>query len=95
MAKIEELFSELEAGEESLRLARRQLGIYRQSLLKQAFEGKLTQTWRAQNPDQLESPDQLLARIQPTGDPSTKSNSSSQNEISGSWEDAVKLDISR
>ena len=42
VAKIEELFSELDAGEESLRVARRQLGVYRQSLLKQAFEGKLT-----------------------------------------------------
>lgn len=64
VAKIEELFSELEAGEESLRAARRQLGVYRQSLLKQAFEGKLTETWRAENPDKLESPAQLLARIQ-------------------------------
>lgn len=42
VAKIEELFSELDAGEESLRKAQRQLGVYRQSLLKQAFEGKLT-----------------------------------------------------
>lgn len=49
VAKIEELFSELEAGEASLRKARRQLGVYRQSLLKQAFEGKLTQKWRTQN----------------------------------------------
>ena len=64
VAKIEELFSELEAGEESLRQARRQLGVYRQSLLKQAFEGKLTAQWRKQNPDLLESPDQLLTRIQ-------------------------------
>jgi type I restriction enzyme S subunit len=64
VAKIEELFSELDAGEESLRRARRQLGVYRQSLLKQAFEGKLTAHWRAQNPDLLESPDQLLTRIQ-------------------------------
>ena len=64
VAKIEELFSELDAGEESLRRARRQLGVYRQSLLKQAFEGKLTAPWRAQNPDLLESPDQLLTRIQ-------------------------------
>lgn len=64
VAKIEELFSELEAGEESLRVARRQLGVYRQSLLKQAFEGKLTAQWRTQNPAQLESPAQLLTRIQ-------------------------------
>ena len=54
VAKIEELFSELEAGEESLRVARRQLGVYRQSLLKQAFEGHLTAKWRTQNPDKLE-----------------------------------------
>jgi type I restriction enzyme S subunit len=64
VAKIEELFSELDAGEESLRVARRQLGVYRQSLLKQAFEGKLTAQWRTQHPDLLSSPDQLLARIQ-------------------------------
>ena len=64
VAKIEELFSELEAGEASLRKARRQLGVYRQSLLKQAFEGKLTSKWRTQNPDKLESPASLLARIQ-------------------------------
>ncbi len=51
VAKIEELFSELDAGEESLRRARHQLGIYRQSLLKQAFEGKLTAHWRTQNHD--------------------------------------------
>jgi type I restriction enzyme S subunit len=64
VAKIEELFSELDAGEESLRVARRQLGVYRQSLLKQAFEGKLTEKWRTQNPHLLESPEQLLKRIQ-------------------------------
>jgi type I restriction enzyme S subunit len=63
IAKIEELFSELDAGEENLRKARRQLGVYRQSLLKQAFEGKLTAAWRDQNPHLLESPEQLLARI--------------------------------
>ena len=64
VAKIEELFSELEAGEESLRVARRQLGVYRQSLLKQAFEGHLTAKWCTQNPAKLESPTALLARIQ-------------------------------
>lgn len=62
--KIEELFSELDAGEESLRRARRQLGVYRQSLLKQAFEGKLTAKWREEHPELLESSDQLLDRIQ-------------------------------
>lgn len=64
VAKIEELFSEMDAGEESLRRARQLLGVYRQSVLKQAFEGELTALWRKHNPHLLESPDQLLARIQ-------------------------------
>jgi type I restriction enzyme S subunit len=46
VAKIEELFSELDKGIESLKTAREQLNAYRQSVLKYAFEGKLTQKWR-------------------------------------------------
>jgi type I restriction enzyme S subunit len=42
VSKIEELFSELDKGVESLRKAQRQLKTYRQSVLKSAFEGKLT-----------------------------------------------------
>lgn len=42
VAKIEELFSELDKGIESLKTARAQLKVYRQTLLKHAFEGKLT-----------------------------------------------------
>jgi len=42
VAKIEELFSELEKGVESLTTAREQLKAYRQSVLKHAFEGRLT-----------------------------------------------------
>lgn len=64
VAKIEELFSELDKGVENLRIAQQQLKVYRQALLKHAFEGKLTADWRAQNPDKLESSDALLARIQ-------------------------------
>ncbi|UPQ82757.1 restriction endonuclease subunit S [Pseudomonas knackmussii] len=64
VAKIEELFSELDKGVENLRTAQLQLKVYRQALLKHAFEGKLTAEWRAQNPEKLESADALLARIQ-------------------------------
>lgn len=46
VAKIEELFSELDAGTASLTRARAQLKTYRQALLKAAFEGKLTAPWR-------------------------------------------------
>ena len=61
--KIEALFSELDAGEASLTRARSQLALYRQSLLKSAFQGKLTADWRAANPDKLEPPETLLSRI--------------------------------
>lgn len=63
VAKIETLFSELDKGIESLKTAREQLKVYRQAVLKHAFEGKLTAHWREQNKDRLETPNQLLARI--------------------------------
>ena len=63
VAKIEELFSELDKGIESLKTARAQLKVYRQAVLKDAFEGKLTAKWRDENKDKLEKPEQLLARI--------------------------------
>ena len=63
VAKIEELFSELDKGTQSLKTARAKLDVYRQALLKHAFEGKLTAQWREENKDKLEKPEQLLARI--------------------------------
>lgn len=42
VSKIEELFSELDKGIEDLKTAQLQLKTYRQSVLKWAFEGKLT-----------------------------------------------------
>ena len=43
VSKIEELFSELDKGIENLHLAQQQLKTYRQSVLKWAFEGKLSE----------------------------------------------------
>ena len=63
VATIEELFSELDKGIESLKTARAKLDVYRQAVLKHAFEGKLTAQWREENKDKLETPEQLLARI--------------------------------
>jgi len=63
VAKIEELFSELDQGVASLKTARQQLKVYRQSLLKNAFEGKLTAAWRTAHPDQLETAAALQQRI--------------------------------
>lgn len=64
VAKIEELFSELDNGIATLKTAREQLKVYRQAVLKHAFEGKLTAKWREENAEKLESPEQLLAHIQ-------------------------------
>ena len=64
VAKIEELFSELDKGIENLKTARAQLKVYRQALLKHAFEGKLTAEWREQNKDKLETASALQQRIQ-------------------------------
>jgi type I restriction enzyme, S subunit len=42
VSRIEELLSDLENGKQQLQTAQQQLKVYRQSLLKAAFEGKLT-----------------------------------------------------
>lgn len=63
VAKIETLFSELDKGIEALKAAREQLKVYRQAVLKHAFEGKLTSQWREENKDKLETPKQLFVRI--------------------------------
>lgn len=63
VAKIEELLSELDKGIENLKAAREKLDVYRQAVLKDAFEGKLTAHWREENKNKLETPEQLLAHI--------------------------------
>ena len=49
VARIEELFSQLESGVETLRQTKEQLAVYRQAVLKEAFRGTFTQQWRKQN----------------------------------------------
>lgn len=63
VAKIDDLVSEIDKGIGSLKTAKRQLEEYRKSVLKNAFEGKLTAQWRSENNDMLETPEQLLTRI--------------------------------
>ncbi|MDD5475995.1 MAG: restriction endonuclease subunit S [Syntrophales bacterium] len=66
VARIEELFSELDNGIENLKKAREQLKTYRQAVLKYAFEGKLTEEWRARQSVEGNPPepsDTLLERI--------------------------------
>ena len=63
VSKIEELFTKLDAGVESLKKVKSQLKIYRQAVLKYAFEGKLTEEWRKKHKDELEHTSILLKKI--------------------------------
>lgn len=70
VAKIEELFSDLDAGVAALQKVKAELKRYRQAVLKAAVEGKLTEEWRRHRPaDYLsgslrdESAGTLLERI--------------------------------
>jgi type I restriction enzyme S subunit len=62
VAKIEELFSDLDAAVAALTRAKANLKRYRAAALKAAVEGKLTEKWRAEHPD-IESASKLLGRI--------------------------------
>ncbi len=60
--KIEQLFSELDNGISNLKTAKAKLEIYRQAVLKKAFEGELTKEWRDQQ-NNLLAVDELLGQI--------------------------------
>lgn len=62
VSKIEQLFSELDNGISNLKLAQEQLKVYRQAVLKKAFEGELTREWREQQTD-LPDAEELLEQI--------------------------------
>lgn len=64
--KIESLFDEIDEGIGRLKTAARQIQQYRQSLLKNAFNGELTKEWRSKHADTLPSENELLAQIQTT-----------------------------
>lgn len=62
--KIESLFNEIDEGIGRLKTAAQQIQQYRQSLLKNAFNGELTKEWRSKHADTLPSENELLAQIQ-------------------------------
>ena len=73
----------MDNGIESLKTAKEQLKVYRQALLKHAFEGKFTEQWRKDNADKLETADQLLVRIQ-------KEREERLQQQLDEWKEAVK-----
>jgi len=63
VAKIEELFTQLDAGVVALEKAKTQLRRYRQAVLKAAVEGELTREWREAHRGELEPASVLVERI--------------------------------
>ena len=62
VSKLEQLFSDLDNGIENFKKAQVQLKIYRQAVLKKAFEGELTKKWRDEQTD-LPSAEELLQQV--------------------------------
>ena len=63
VAEIEEVFTKLDTGIDALHKVQAQLKRYRQSVLKAAFEGKLTEAWRAEHQDEIKPASVLLERV--------------------------------
>lgn len=79
VSRIEELFSKLDKGVETLQIIKQQLTVYRQAVLKEAFEGKFTSLWRKKHP--LSSPQSDFDSIKRPKE-SFKDISGDENEIS-------------
>ncbi len=62
VAEIEKQFSRLDEAVANLKRAKANLNRYKAAVLKAAFEGKLTEEWRKQNPN-VEPVSKLLERI--------------------------------
>ena len=63
VSKVEELFSELDAGMEGLKKVRTQLDTYRKVVLRHGFEGRFTKPLRKANKEKIETLGQFLNRI--------------------------------
>ena len=61
--KIEQLFSDLDKGEDLIKTIQKQLKTYLQSALKSAVTGELTKDWREKNQAKLKSGEDLLKFI--------------------------------
>ncbi len=81
--KIEELFSSLDSGIADLKKAQEQLVIYRQAVLKKAFEGELTKEWREIQTN-LPTADELLEQIK-------EERQRFYEQQIADWKEAIKL----
>jgi type I restriction enzyme, S subunit len=63
VAKIEELFSDLDTGTDALKKAKGQIGVYRKSILHSAFEGSFTAEWRKEDLRRIDSSENIIRKI--------------------------------
>ncbi|MEA3494943.1 MAG: restriction endonuclease subunit S, partial [Bacteroidota bacterium] len=82
VSKIETLFSDLDNGIANLKKAQEQLKIYRQAVLKKAFEGELTKEWREKQSN-LPTAEELLKQIK-------EERQNHYNQQIEDWKKAVK-----
>ncbi|MYG40205.1 MAG: restriction endonuclease subunit S [Nitrospira sp. SB0677_bin_15] len=92
VSKLEELLSELDKGIESFKMAREQLIVYRQAILKNAFEGKLTEEWRRKHADELESAETLLEKIKAEREQRYRQQQDDWKRAVKAWEASGKVD---
>lgn len=78
VVKIEELFSELDSSIETLKRTKQQLTVYRQAVLKEAFEGNYTRNYRRNNFHASAKDDFNSIKIH---NPTYKDTSGDENEI--------------
>ena len=88
VSKIELLFSELDNGIANLKLAQAQLKVYRQAVLKKAFEGELTKKWREQQTDLPDAGD-LLEQIRKEKEEAAKISGKKQKSVLRLTEDEL------
>jgi type I restriction enzyme S subunit len=82
VSKIEALFSDLDNGIANFKKAQEQLKIYRQAVLKKAFEGELTAAWREKQTN-LPTAEELLKQIK-------EERQNHYNQQMEDWKKAVK-----
>lgn len=81
--KIEELFSEIDDGIQSLETAKKQLDVYREAIHIQAFEGKLTKEWHNIQIDEVKDSHSFIESI-------NKSQESEFNNLLLLWKKHIK-----
>ena len=96
VAKLEELFTQLDASIDLLQELQFQLKQYRQSVLKSAFKGKLTEAWRAAYQNEIEPASVLLERLlkEQLEQIKTEGKMSKDNESKVKYKEPSALDIS-